>query len=108
MLANRVNLTNLPWLVLKFLKSNSAFGYKLSKGDIVKVGRIKFMIREIKMQNRDYSEHKTKNMEQELEERSVKNCKSVEAEDALLQRVNSKYTQNKDDIVLKAHQTKKK
>jgi len=41
-------LENDPWLVLKSFKANTNKGYKLNQGDLFKLGRVKFRIREMK------------------------------------------------------------
>jgi len=42
------NMEQDPWLVIKSYKANTNKGYKLSEGDVVKLGRVRFRIREVK------------------------------------------------------------
>jgi hypothetical protein len=44
---NRENLDNDLWLVVKSIKANNNKGYHLSEGDLIKLGRIKYRIKEV-------------------------------------------------------------
>jgi hypothetical protein len=35
------------WMVIKTMKSSSGKGYKISEGDIIKLGRVKFRVKKI-------------------------------------------------------------
>lgn len=46
--ADAGNMEQDPWLVIKSFKANTNKGYKLNEGDIIKLGRVRFRIREVK------------------------------------------------------------
>ena len=72
-LSTQVNKNDSPWFVIKYLKDkDSDDGYKIMQGDVIKLGRIKFKISEIKINNilDDSVENHTKHFATKLNEKS--------------------------------------
>ena len=57
-LYNKINEINLPWICVKdSISKEGVKGYRLNLNDIIKIGRIKLRIKEIKMKNYIHSNH---------------------------------------------------
>jgi hypothetical protein len=80
-LQSYVNRTDTPWIVVKSLKkaevgSTNGLNYKLLPGDVIKLGRIKLKLMEVKLDSRleDSVENQTKGFNSKVIENSTRNA----------------------------------
>ena len=75
-ISSYMNRSDTPWIAVKHLKTNS-LGYKLIQGDVIKLGRIKLKIWEIKLDsslsdsNIDHNENNTKHVITKLNDKTI-------------------------------------